>query len=177
MFGDQAPIWDYLQAFGGPSDPLCSFASGIFETYPVLTAIALKWTHTQGQWGRLPKYNPARKKTFLLSDWKHVCESAAVLFAKLELLQVAQWLKDAYRRGEPCKADQDGVDACLCLVTALYLAEGKECLIVGDQQTGYIVVPHDADLLAELNARSTAIGRIPADWVQRFRWARETLLM
>jgi len=176
MFGREAPIWDYLQAFGGPCDPLQGFESGAIETYPVLAAIALKWTQPHGLWGRLPKYNPARKKTFLLPDWQHVCESARVLFEDFNLSTLAQWLEDVRRKENPRKIDQDGVDACLCLITALYLTEGRECLMVGNMRTGYVVVPHNADLLSELNARCTAIGRLPADWVHRVRWAPQILL-
>jgi len=53
---------------------------------------------------------------------------------------------------------------------ALYVAEEKECLMVGELQTGYIVVPHDADFLTELNARCAVVGRDSANWVHRFRW-------
>jgi hypothetical protein len=47
----------------------------VIETYPVLTMIALGWTipDSDGRLtGRLPKYNPGRKKTFSIKDWQHV---------------------------------------------------------------------------------------------------------
>jgi predicted RNase H-like nuclease len=42
MFGDDAPVWRYLDQFGGPANPLGRHSrTGVIETYPVLTMIAL----------------------------------------------------------------------------------------------------------------------------------------
>ena len=41
--------------------------------------------------------------------------------------------------------------------------------MVGDRQTGYIVVPYGAKLHAELDARCNKTDRIPAEWVRAFR--------
>jgi hypothetical protein len=49
----------------------------------------------------------------------------------------------------PRKCDHDGLDACICLLVAHYLADGKVCLLVGDMDTGYIVVPHYEELSKE----------------------------
>lgn len=75
MFGKEAPVWPFLARFGGPADPLEPIAdTRVFETYPVLTMLALGWTLPDSRAaGRLPKYNPARKKTFSISDWQYVC--------------------------------------------------------------------------------------------------------
>ena len=54
-------------------------------------------------------------------------------------------------------------------LVALYLAEQKDCLIVGDRQTGYIVVPYGAKLRTELDARCNKTDRIPSEWVRAFR--------
>src|SRR5580765_6790495 len=40
---------------------------------------------------------------------------------------------------------------------------GKDCLMVGDQQTSYIVVPYGAGLRAELNGRCKS-GLIECHW-------------
>jgi predicted RNase H-like nuclease len=53
----------------------------------------------------------------------------------------------------------------ICMVVALHLAEGKKCLMVGDLQTGYMVVPDSAMLHTELEDRCTQTGRNPAEWV------------
>jgi predicted RNase H-like nuclease len=41
--------------------------------------------------------------------------------------------------------------------------------MVGDRQSGYIVVPYGAELHAELDARCNQTGRVPSEWVQAFR--------
>jgi predicted RNase H-like nuclease len=171
MFGTEAPMWPFLIWFGGPADPLASVAgTRVFETYPVLAMIALRWTLPDSRaTGRLPKYNPDRKKTFSISDWRHVCELASGAFKERGIKEIVRWIDAAARKTPPRKKEQDGLDACLCLLVALYLAEQKDCLMVGDQQIGYIVVPYGAELHAELDARCTRTGRAPAEWVRVFR--------
>jgi len=66
-------------------------------------------------------------------------------------------------------SSQDCLDACLYLLVALYLVERKDCLMVGDQQTGYIVVPNSESLCAELETRCHKTGREPSQWVHVFR--------
>ena len=56
------------------------------------------------------------------------------------------------------------------MLVALHLVERKECIMVGDLKTGYIVVPHDAKLKKELEDRCTHTGRNPAEWVRSFQW-------
>ena len=170
MFGTQAPVWPFLTRFGGPADPLEPVAEmRVFETYPVLVMIALGWILRDSRLlGRLPKYNPERKKTFSISDWQHVCKRASSAFRDRGVMDIVRWI-DAAQKNSPRKSDQDGLDACLCLLVALYLAERKYCLMVGDRQTGYIVVPHDAGLRAELDARCNQTGRVPSEWVRAFK--------
>ena len=171
MFGREAPVWPFLTRFGGPADPLQLVAdTRVFETYPVLAMIALGWTLPDSRAaGRLPKYNPERKKTFSISDWQHVCRLASGAFRERGLMVIYEWIEGAARNTSPRKSDQDGLDACLCLLVALYLAQRKDCLMVGDLQTGYMVVPDDAGLGAELEARCNQTGRAPSEWVRKFR--------
>lgn len=171
-FGEEAPVWRFLTRFGGPADPLEPVTdTRVFETYPVLTMIALGWMLPDSRpAGRLPKYNPKRKKTFSISDWRHVCGLASGAFRERKLAGIVRWIDEvAARNTSPRKSDQDGLDACLCLLVALYLAERKDCLVVGNQQTGYIVVPYDAGLRVELGARCSQTGRAPSEWVRAFR--------
>jgi predicted RNase H-like nuclease len=171
MFGKEAPIWRFLTRFGGAADPLEPVAgTRIFETYPVLAMIALGWTLPDSRKaGRLPKYNPARRKTFSSSDWHHVCGKASGEFTDRGLTEIAGWINGASRKISPHKRDQDGVDACLCLLVALHLAEEKDCLMVGDRQTGYIVVPYGAALRPELDARCKRTGLVASEWVRAFK--------
>jgi len=61
------------------------------------------------------------------------------------------------------------VDACLCLLVALFMAEQRECLMIGNMDTGYIVVPSGEALHAELRVRCEKTGRSSAGWVRPFR--------
>lgn len=171
MFGSEAPIWPFLIRFGGPADPLKPVVgTRVFETYPVLAMIALGWTLPDHRVaGRLPKYNPARKQTFSNSDWRHVCELASSAFHERGLMGIVAWIDSVGRNTSPRKREQDGLNACLCLLVALYLVERKDCLLVGDLQTGYIVVPYGAGLRAELDARCNQTGLTPSEWVRVFR--------
>jgi predicted RNase H-like nuclease len=171
MFGSEAPVWPFLTRFGGPADPLKPVVdTRVFETYPVLTMISLDWMLSDHRvTGRLPKYNPERKRTFWNSDWRHVCEQASSAFHERGLMEIVAWIDGAAEKTSPQKRDQDGLDACLCLLVALYLAERKDCLMIGDLQTGYIVVPYSAKLCAELNVRCDKTGRVSSEWVRAFR--------
>jgi predicted RNase H-like nuclease len=172
MFGDGAPVWRYLEQFGGPVDPISGQVTGVIETYPVLTMIALGWTrpHCTRACGRLPKYNPARKKTFTIEDWQHVCRLTSKEFSDRGLRRIAQWIEEACEKPKPRKSDQDRLDACICLLVALYLSEGRDCLFVGNLQTGYIVVPHDGLLYEELETRCSKTGRNPPEWIRKIHW-------
>jgi predicted RNase H-like nuclease len=178
MFGTRAPMWPFLTRFGGPANPMGP-ATGVrvFETYPVLALISLLWTLPCSRIaGRLPKYNPGRRKTFSSSDWQFVCKRTSDELCGRGLTEIVRWIDDAARKPCPRKCDQDGVDACLCLLVALYLAEQKDCLLVGDSQTGYIVVPHDAGLRAELETRCNKTGRAPSEWVRVFSAVSERVM-
>ena len=64
MFGSDAPIWTFLSKFGGAADPLHPAGeTWVLETYPALTMISLGWLMEDPRpTGRLPKYNPLRRK-------------------------------------------------------------------------------------------------------------------
>lgn len=173
MFGANAPVWSFLDRFGGAADPFAAVeATSVFETYPVLAMIALEWMLPDARpAGRLPKYNPDRRSTFSVDDWKHVCDLASDAYSRRGLLEIVHWLNGAAAIARPHKRDQDALDACLCLLVALELVEGRDCLMVGDLDTGYIVVPGSATLHAELEARCNQTGRRPSDWVRTFRLA------
>jgi predicted RNase H-like nuclease len=174
MFGDAAPVWPFLTRFGGPADP-AGLASDtrVIETYPVLVMIALDWMMPDARTaGRLPKYNPGRRKTFSQSDWLHVATLTRDAYRQRKLPAITEWLEARVGGAPPRKSDQDGLDACLCLLVALYLAEGRECLMIGNLLSGYIVVPHSEVLATELEARCVTTGREPSDWVRAFQLKR-----
>lgn len=177
MFGSGAPVWRFLGQFGGACNPLFVIGGDavVIETYPVLTMIALGWLREDARvGGRLPKYNPQRRKTFSIDDWQFVCRMASSAFDRRGLVGITRWLDEAHGRDRPRKVDQDKLDACLCLLVGLQLAEGGECLMVGELQTGYIVVPHCARLQNELERRCGATARLAPEWVQTFKLRRPT---
>jgi predicted RNase H-like nuclease len=171
MFGTAAPVWPFLKRFGGAADPLRLIGEDhVIETYPVLALIALGWLLPgRGGCGTLPKYNPQRTKTFSWSDWKFVCESASRFFASHSAPGLAAWLTEAANNPGPRKSDQDRLDACLCLIVAMWLHHGRECLMAGNTASGYIVVPHEPSVLSELAARCQKTGLLPGEWTRVFR--------
>lgn len=170
MFGNDAPVWAFLNRFGGPADLRESLkGTWVIETYPVLTLIALGWMLPDSRpTGRLPKYNPALKKRFSISDWQQVCQLTSSAFEERRLQGVTGWLNGVAQINTPRKRDQDGLDACVCLLVSVFLAETRECLMVGDFDTGYIVVPYEESLFKELEARCEQTGRAPSEWVRSF---------
>lgn len=169
MFGHEAPIWRFLGQFGGAANPLVTEPQtvSVLETYPVLALIALGWVRDDARpCGRLPKYNPERKKTFSILDWQYVCRSAAALFGALGLTDTADWIERVGLKDKPNKSDQDKLDACLCLLVSIHIAEGRHCLMVGDVESGYIIAPHCPNLRTELDSRCTASSKDPSAWVR-----------
>lgn len=171
MFGEEAPVWTFLARFGGPADPLGAVVpTQVVETYPVLAMISLGWTLADSRrTGRLPKYNPQRRKTFSQSDWEHVCRVVSRALSEQGLARLSQWADEEAQNRSPRKSDQDCLDACVCLLVALQLASGTECLMVGNHQTGYIVVPDSMELRSELEVRCHATRRLPSEWIRVFR--------
>lgn len=168
MFGEHAPLWSFLHRFGGAADPLRPLVgTRVIETYPVLAMIALGWTRPGTRaTGRLPKYNPERRSTFSLDDWQFVCRRVEEQCHHRGLADLQDWLGKAARLSRPQKADQDGLDACVCLLTAMHASEGRECLIVGDTTSGYMLCPAGDELQRELEDRCVVTGRVAAHCVR-----------
>ena len=168
MFGEAAPVWRFLAGLGGSVDPAeASAKCAVFETYPVLTLIAKQWLLPDAlRQDRLPKYNPARRKTFLLDDWAFVCTQVFRVLSQHGLMEIANWCKTAAEMPHVTKEAQDLLDACLCLIPAIDLVRGEPCLMVGEVESGYMVVPSGQDLERELTARCEATGRVGRQWVR-----------
>lgn len=163
LFGDGAPIWEFLERHGGAADlPLAGGSSAVVETYPALTLVALGWTKP-GPDGRqrLPKYNPLRRATFSSEDWEFVTSRVARQYANRDMHQIAAWIGDQ----APKKAAQDGLDACICLLVAILGTEG-DLMAIGQGESGYIVVPYSAELYNEILERCGLKSLQPSEWVQ-----------
>jgi predicted RNase H-like nuclease len=171
MFGATAPVWEFLAGFGGAADPFGDARTRVLETYPVLAIIALGWTlgDEERPAGRLPKYNPERRKTFATADWAHVCRATSMRLVAEGAPELASWTETAATKTKPAKSDQDQLDACICLVSALHLARRRDALFVGCRTTGYIVVPDSETLRRELEVRCLELECDCASWVRTFR--------
>ena len=185
LFGDDAPIWQFLNMHNALLNPAefarSQPATWVIETYPVLTLIALNWLladdHPRPRpTRRLPKYNPANRN-FSFDDWQFVCNCASNEFEPRGMQQLIAWITAAGNNPLPAtsrerKQLQDRLDACLCLLVALYLIEGRNCLMVGNMESGYMVIPHGEPLHNELVARCDRTGRPHHDWVREleFQW-------
>jgi len=131
--------------------------------------IALGWTiQNPDESYRLPKYNPARRKTFSLADWRHVSKLTEDALPHYGLLGIAGWIHEIGEKPVPRKADQGCLDACICLLVALHTSQEGKCLTIGDLLTGYIFVPYSTALHVEMDARCNATGRLATDWVTIF---------
>ena len=184
MFGDDAPIWQFLKEHGNCNDPagFVQSQSGtwIIETYPVLTLIVLDWLFEDDhenprETGRLPKYNPKIRKTFSDDDWKFVCDKTAEAINEFGLTELVDWLKEAKVKDKVTKQLQDGLDACLCLLVGLYWFKDNGCLMVGNlsgPSPGYIVVPNSQNnqyWLKERDVRCENTHRPQAEWVRKLK--------
>ncbi|MCM2374678.1 DUF429 domain-containing protein [Aporhodopirellula aestuarii] len=156
MFGPEAPIWEFCRHFGGPSDPFNALDSSVIllETYPVLYLIANDWVLSDKRsTGRLPKYNPARRKTFVAEDWCFLCRHLTEQSERFQIAELSEWLREAERAEKPNKVLQDKLDAAICLVQAIEWHLSSEFLVVGDFATGYIVTKANDKLKAGLTER------------------------
>lgn len=150
MFCDASPIWRFLTVLGAEENPeLARIADNglyVMEVFPALALASLDARF----FGRLkgPRYNPDRKKTFLVADWGHVAEAAARDAQVLGCDKLAEWCRTAERAAHPRKADQDKLDSAICGLIALHwrLRPRDASLLLGDMTTGYMVLPASRDV-------------------------------
>lgn len=169
MFDDGVPIWSFLDRFGGPTNIFSrSRHIEIFETYPVLTMIARGWVLDDDRRpsGRLPKYNPVRRSTFRTSDCAFLCGKLSGFYKERGVAAIANWIRSMQSLDTPRKSDQDSLDACLCLLVAMDVAEGKDCIVIGEQKSGYIVTTSSGKVEAELTKRCIQTERDPTRWIR-----------
>lgn len=166
MFGDGAPIWNFLHAIDAVQDPWAARAEHrgrfVMEVFPALALPAM----IPEIWMRraAAKYNPAAKR-FRPSDWALVCEGLAACAARVGLALVARVASSMADLTSPSKADQDRLDALICLVIAVIWRHGAiaDSMLLGDPTSGYIVTPVSDDtravLMASAATRSVPIGQ------------------
>lgn len=161
MFDDGAPIWSFLRDLGATEDPerARSVHVGLFvmEVFPALALPAFY----EDFCGRLraPRYNPARR-TFRKDDWVRVVEVVAAESEKLGCSTVAKWCDPQKALRNPRKADQDRLDAIICLLIAIRwrLSPRDQSVMIGDTSHGYIVAPVTEETRRRLKARANLSG-------------------
>lgn len=159
MFCDASPIWNFLGRLGATEDPeaarTATSGTHVMEVFPALALPSLDPQFFNRLSG--PRYNPGRRKTFRLEDWKKVARVAQAHFVSFGVLEAAEWCAIEAERDKPTKADQDRLDAMLCLLVAMHwrLGARDDCMMLGDLDTGYMVIP--ASLEVKERVRAAAI--------------------
>lgn len=162
MFCDASPIWAFLESLAAIEDPETSRTAraGLYaiEVFPALALASLD----PSLFGRLaaPRYNPARRKTYRPGDWIRVAQVAARNLTELGVAEAAQWCSEAAELPKPTKADQDRLDAMLCLLIAIWWRskERSQSMILGGADTGYMVLPASRDVRERLAATAEMLG-------------------
>jgi predicted RNase H-like nuclease len=161
MFGDGAPIWRFLDAIGAAQDPLAArgAASGRFvmEVFPALALpeiVPAIWARR-----RSAEYNPAAR-LFLASDWPLVASGVAAFARGLGAEALAEWADAAAGLDRPRKADQDRLDAAICVAIALAWRHGPATatLQLGDARSGLMATIASGEVRAVLVAAAERLG-------------------
>lgn len=145
MFCNDAPIWPFLAALGAVELPeeARTARDGLYlmEVFP---ALALP-SFSPEFFGRLaaPRYNPKNRSKFRHSDWVRVAQAAAVQFEQFGADKGASWCREQAESLKPSKADQDRLDAMLCLLVGMTwrMRPRSASMLVGDLAEGYMVFP------------------------------------
>jgi predicted RNase H-like nuclease len=168
MFGDHAPVWRFFAAIDAQHDPEAArHATSGCHVLEVFPALALPSLHTDFFGAKLgPRYNPARTKTYRLADWTRVIEVATLEAARWSCEPLSQWLLDLAQVESPRKADQDRLDAAICLLIGLRWRFGDraESVLLGDTKTGFILAPVTPAAHARLADKARQLG-VPVDGI------------
>lgn len=166
MFGEEAPIWRFLNMVGARENPPASRveSQGLFlvEVFPALalpTLVPEIWTRR-----RAVKYNPAAGK-FSMADWCLVTTGIHRFSVEAGLTFVAAAARELCLVTSPRKRDQDKLDALICLLigwTWRKLSK-NECLSIGDPASGYMVTPATSAIRAVLSNSAERRG-VPIDY-------------
>lgn len=161
MFDDAAPVWRFKAQLSATEEPEAARSAllglHLIEVFPALALAGL--ADRFGARFGAPKYNPANRSRFRLTDWTAVCDVVGTTAAALELGPIAAWVAEQGAIAAPKKADQDRLDAVICvLIGAMWRFSPREqCVMIGDLATGYMVTPVSAATRTRLAA--AALGR------------------
>ena len=95
MFGDDAPIWSFLDKVGGTQDPIEARTARaghfLIEVFPALALPAFENDFAQ----RLgaPKYAPEKRDKFRLDDWRAVARAVEATAKRFDVNCLAKWAR------------------------------------------------------------------------------------
>jgi predicted RNase H-like nuclease len=134
----------------------------LMEVFPALALASFD----DSFFGRLqaPRYNPARRKTFRTESWLAVISAARQEATHLGCEPLVLWLDGFGCQAAPRKADQDRLDAAICLLIAIRwrLSDREKSVVLGDLRTGYIVAPVSLGVMRRLLTEAGLRG-VPVD--------------
>lgn len=165
MFGDDAPIWKFLNRIGATQNPAeaRSAAKGLhlIEVFPALALPSLELCILERK--HKASYNPS-KKNFSPEDWRMVAKAVQRHANKLSVAPLAEWAERMARKNPPTKPDQDRLDAAICLIIALYWRRRnmQDMAVIGDTKNGYMVTPV-APQTKEILQKAAEKGKVPMD--------------
>lgn len=121
MSSDNAPIWRFIKCLAAAENPeLARVAeTGLFlmEVFPALALLSIADGFCGKRLG--PRYNSSRRKTFRVEHWRAIVDAIAMEADRLGASCVAKWLSSLEHVEKPTKADQDQLDAVICLLIAI----------------------------------------------------------
>ena len=140
LFNRTAPIWTFLDDLDPKEEPPAAqhAAARGLHVIEVFPGLALR--------GLLPvapktlRYNP-KGPGFSIDDWRLAAECTSSHTKKLDMPELADWAACQSRLCRPSKADQDCLDALICLVVALkWRCRDADTTVLGDWR-GHMVTP------------------------------------
>ena len=161
MFRSDAPIRGFLKKLKATESPesarTVERGLHLMEVFPALALASLD-ANFFGQ-GKGPRYNPARR-TFRMGDWSAVVDAAQREAASFGCAPLVAWLGEQRAISAPRKADQDRLDATLCLLIAIRwrLGAREQSVTIGDLTSGYIVAPVSEVVMKRLEEAATERG-------------------
>jgi predicted RNase H-like nuclease len=170
MFCPNSPIWPFLKAVSAIEDPesarTATEGTFLMEVFPALALPSLDETFAMRMGA--PKYNPANRRQYKRADWSRVTRAVATEADELGCPELAVWYHEAREMTIPRKADQDKMDAGVCLAIALRwrLRPWKASIFIGDLVTGYMVTPASAAMRERLTAAAAKKGGVPVDGIR-----------
>lgn len=163
MFGAGAPVWRFLREIRAVQNPQEARTSErgryVIEAFPALSLPALVpqfWLRKRGA-----KYNPVVRH-FAIDDWRLVATGLGRFAGQHGLEPLTDWALEESGRVSPRKADQDRLDAAICLAIAVGWRRNAAAIQFGDERYGYIVGLVSAETRAVLEA-AAALRGVPID--------------